>query len=454
MKKGVFFLLLAAMLMPLAIKAQVNSSVHIDSTISACDTYTWSANNQTYTTSGVRTHVSGDTLYILDLTIYNSVTNVISTPVNGGCTYTWGDSLYTSNGTYTQTFKTTNNCDSTVTITLNLSGTAARTYTVTACERYIFKGDTLTTSGVSIINDTTNPLCDSVLTLDLTVNTPYLKSYDTSITECELALWHWNTDMADMKIYRDTVINSEVFSQSTAATRRLFHPRTAEKCFDSLVTVTFNIKKNGIYNYAHTECDFYSFMINDSTVENFSYSRIDTTKYSRMAANGCDTLIILNITIHTSPIVTITGDLRVTPGSNATLHAESDQTLAYTWHNGSHEESITINNVTENVDVFVRGVNNNTGCEHTSYVTIMANEGINDVETAGITIYPNPTSANININSDDVKNVTVFNMNGQQVLNAGNTNTVDLSAMAKGTYVVRIEMNNGAVATRTVILSK
>ena len=43
---------------------------------------------------------------------------------------------------------------------------------------------------------------------------------------------------------------------------------------------------------------------------------------------------------------------------------------------------------------------------------------------------------------------------GQQVINAGITNVVDLGSLNNGTYVVRIEMQNGTVATRTVILSK
>ena len=121
MKKRVFFLLVAALIMPWAMKAQVNSAVHIDSTLSKCDSYTWSVNGQTYTTSTVVTYVSGDTLYILDLTINQSVTNTITEPISGGCTYQWGNNTYTENGTYTQTFTGSNGCDSTVTLTLNLT---------------------------------------------------------------------------------------------------------------------------------------------------------------------------------------------------------------------------------------------------------------------------------------------------------------------------------------------
>ena len=118
MKKRVFFLLLAALMMPLAMNAQQNVSVHIDTTINACTSYTWPVNGTTYTVTGVHTAIVGDTLYILDLTINPVYIEIVSTPIQGGCSYTWGDSVITTSGTHTQTFQSQAGCDSTVTVTL------------------------------------------------------------------------------------------------------------------------------------------------------------------------------------------------------------------------------------------------------------------------------------------------------------------------------------------------
>lgn len=454
MKKRVFFLLLAAMMMPLAMNAQNNVSVHIDSTINACNSYTWSVNGQTYNVSGVHTAIVGDTLYILDLTINPTYTTTISTPVQGGCTYTWGDSVYTTAGQHTQTFKSVNNCDSTVTITLSLTSTATRNYTVTACESYIWKGDTLTSTGVVVYEDTTNVYCDSLLTLNLTIIAPDQRSYDTTIVACEKTRFRFSPSTPWTTVTQDGyIMTSESYSQSSAAARNIFHPRTVERCFDSLVTITFNIRQNNIKNISDHSCDNYSFTVNNE--EHFyNYSTIDTINADK-GVNGCDSLVILNITINKTPNVYITGDLRVAPGSSATLHANSDQNVNYTWSNGQTTESITINNVTGNVDVSLTGLNATTGCENTAHVTIMANAAIDDVNDDIMTIYPNPTSAKININSaEPLKSVSVFNMMGQQVINADNANTVDLSKLNNGAYVIRVEMENGTVATRTVVLSK
>lgn len=464
MKKRVFFLLVAALIMPWAMKAQVNSAVHIDSTLSKCDSYTWSVNGQTYTTSTVVTYVSGDTLYILDLTINQSVTNTITEPISGGCTFQWGNNTYTENGTYTQTFTGSNGCDSTVTLTLNLTSSAAVTYDVTACDNYSFKGETYNTSGTYNITDESNPLCDSIITLNLTVLPIDTIREDITVVACESTVWRWSPEESSTVINHNCTINSNEYSQSTAATRRLFHPRTAERCFDSTVYVTFNIKQHKRNNITERGCDSYTFHFSMQTSDTtstdttlyFTFSKTDSIRFAHAASNGCDSIIIANITINKSPVITISGDLRVTPGSNCTLRALSDQAnTVFTWADGSHDTVYTRNNVTENFDTYVNGKNPSSGCEHTSYVTVLANASINSADDNAINVYPNPTSGVININSNEVvKNITVFNMNGQQMINAKNVNSVDLSVLAKGTYVVRVDLESGKIATRTIVVSK
>lgn len=465
MKKRVFFLLVAAMLMPWAMKAQVNLATHVDSTLTKCDSYTWTVTGATYTSDTVVTHIAGDTLYILDLTINHSVSNTVAEPVQGGCTFQWGNQTYNTPGTYTQTFTAANGCDSVVTITLSLTNSAAVTYDVVACQQYTFKGQTYTTSDTYTIYDNTNENCDSTITLNLTVKSIEQKNYDTIVTACESTEWLWNGDMApELVTVNGTVLTSASFSQSTAAYRRIFHPRTAERCLDSLVTVTFNIKHGNYYHVTESKCGEYTFFFSLQTSDtssidttlHYTYSKSDTIRFPHRATNGCDSILVTNITINHIPVITISGDLRVTPGSNCTLYVSSNQAnTRFTWHDGSHDTVFTKNNVTENFDVSVHGINNTTGCEHTSYVTVLANESINSADDNAISVYPNPTSALININSNEaVKSIAIFSLNGQQMMSAKGVNSVDLSALAKGTYVVRVDLESGKVATRTIVLSK
>ncbi len=468
MKKRVFFLLMAALLMPFAMNAQVKSSVHIDTTVDACVQYTWNVTGQTYTTTGAYTYFSGDTLYILDLTIHPTYNVIVPGIVHGGCSYTWGDSVYHSNqdGIQTQTFKSVYQCDSTVTINLVLADTAYRTYTKSACASYAWKGTTFNTTGTFTYNDTTNSECDSVLTLDLTIiSTGAPREKDSVITSCDKYRFKFNNSFRfasnNNKTYIDITVDGtefttafDGFDTSTTEIRNIFHPRTLEKCYDSVINFHFNIKSKQVINITEQLCDIYSITLSDTATYTYTSSTIDTL-YAPKAVNGCDSIYYLNLTIYKSPEVTISGDLRVTPGSSATLYANSNQPVNFKWFNNSTESSITLDPVNENIDVYVTGTNASTGCSATAYVTVLANVGIGDVDTETLSVYPNPTTAIINVkSSEDVKNISVFNIMGQQVMSANNSTSIDMRSLINGTYVVRVELANGTVTTRTVVLSK
>lgn len=467
MKKRVFFLLVAALIMPFAMNAQPKSAVHVDTTVSACETYTWNVNGQTYTTTGAYTHISGDTLYILDLTINPAYNIVVPGLTHGGCSFTWGNTVYhqSDEGVQTQTFQSVNGCDSTVTINLVLADSAFREYTKVACSDYTWKGTKYTASGVYNVTDQTNPECDSILSLDLTiVSTGAPRVKDSVISACDNYRFRFNNSFRfpsnNNKAYID--INQDGtefttaydgFDTSTVDLRNIFHPRSLDKCYDSVINFHFNIKNKKEIVITEKTCDVFSITIND-TVYNWTSSIIDTVKAPK-SVNGCDSLYYMHLTINKSPYVSISGDLRVTPGSSATLYANCDQQVNYKWFNNSTETSITLEQVNENTDVSLTGTNDSTGCSHTAYATIMANVGINGVDNDQLSIYPNPTTAIINVKSaEEVKSICVFNVNGQQVLRADNATSIDMRGLLNGTYIVRVDLGNGNVATRTVILSK
>lgn len=468
MKKRLFLLLMAALL-PMGLMAQHKSSVHIDSTVNACTSYYWSVSGETYTESGVQTAVVGDTLFILDLSIHPVYNITIPETLQGGCTFSWGDSIYITEGTKTQTFKTVDNCDSTVTINLALSGQAVKGYTITACENYTWKNEAgndsvFTESTVyyreehdttwNSTHDTVISVCDSLLTLNLTVIQPEQKSHDTVVSACEYLYFNFHPSQPAFMINRDTVINSDLtgFPLTDNRGRNTFHPRTVTKCFDSVVLAHITIKHKVYNNYNAKGCGSYTFETSDTSIV-YTYTQRDSINWGK-AANGCDSISLVNITINDSPVVYISGDLRINPNQTSTLYAHCDQNVTYTWdYNNSHDSVITTEPLTANTDIRLTAYNNTTECQSDANVTILVTtEGIDGVEGSLLKIYPNPTTDIVNISADKaISNVTVYNLNGQQVKNINNSNSVDMRNLSNGNYVLRIELEDGSVATSTIV---
>jgi len=100
----------------------------------------------------------------------------------------------------------------------------------------------------------------------------------------------------------------------------------------------------------------------------------------------------------------------------------------------------------------------------TRTIIISACTGIEEAYFSNfIDLYPNPTTGLVNIkydlNNSDSFNISVFNMVGEQVINAGsnqlngsNELTLDLSGQLEGIYFVRFENEEG-IATKKITLS-
>ena len=84
------------------------------------------------------------------------------------------------------------------------------------------------------------------------------------------------------------------------------------------------------------------------------------------------------------------------------------------------------------------------------------NTGINEVIDASTEIYPNPTKNSLNIVSYAVgiNTVSIYNLNGQEVLNTKvNANQIKLntSNLANGVYIIDIKSNNTSIKRKLII---
>lgn len=142
----------------------------------ACDSYTW-IDGVTYTSSNnsathTLTNIQGcDSIITLNLTINESNTGVdVQTACNS---YTWIDGVTytTSNNSATHTLTNIYGCDSVVTLNLTINESNTGVDIQTACDSYTWMdGVTYTTSNNSATHTLTNVSgCDSVVTLNLTI---------------------------------------------------------------------------------------------------------------------------------------------------------------------------------------------------------------------------------------------------------------------------------------------
>ena len=82
------------------------------------------------------------------------------------------------------------------------------------------------------------------------------------------------------------------------------------------------------------------------------------------------------------------------------------------------------------------------------------NLGTNDVEFANntISLYPNPTQEVLNVNSaDQIAKIEVYDLLGKKVASNNNAKNVNVSALGKGVYVVKVAQENGSVVAKRFI---
>ncbi|MDC0231055.1 T9SS type A sorting domain-containing protein, partial [Aureispira] len=247
----------------------------------ACDSYTW-IDSITYTASNnsathVLTNSAGcDSVVTLDLTINNSNTG---TDTQTACdTFTWidGNTYTTSNNSATHTLTNTNGCDSVVTLDLTINYSNTGTDVITACDSYTWiDGNTYTASNNAATHTLTNTAgCDSVVTLNMTIN--YANTGTDVITACDSYTW----------------IDGNTYTTSNNSAT---HTLTNTDGCDSVVTLDLTINYSNTGTDVITACDNYTWI--DGNTYNTSNN---SATHTLTNADGCDSIVTLDLTINYS----------------------------------------------------------------------------------------------------------------------------------------------------------
>jgi trimeric autotransporter adhesin len=409
-------------------------------TVSVCEAYEFYG--ITYDTSGTYTILQDNNnscqKTILELSVFNTV--FTSEYITACQTFEWNGEVYNESGTYTQTLSTTNGCDSIVSLNLTVNnGSTSSTTSITACNNYTWNGTTYNESGTYTINFNEESECDSTAILILNINNSSAPLNDT-VTACDNYSW-----------------NGETYTESGIYT---YSSNNTEGC-DSLATLFLTINNSYQSTEDITACDSYDW--NGSTfTESGEYSFVSTNQA------GCDSTLILELTINNTEVYE--NDIEIAEGESITIGNQTyDETGIYTDSllsiNGC--DSIIITNLTiipksyncnSNFDCTDPG--DGTGyfqtleaCIENCVTSVVENESFN------FNIYPNPFSSETNLefqNSNREKLIIrVIDIRGRILREYKNVTSnhyiIKKESLTKGMYYIQIESKSKVVQKPIVI---
>ncbi|MFT6815553.1 MAG: PKD repeat protein [Sphingobacteriales bacterium] len=85
------------------------------------------------------------------------------------------------------------------------------------------------------------------------------------------------------------------------------------------------------------------------------------------------------------------------------------------------------------------------------YITVEAQTSIATNNTFNMSVYPNPTSDFLNINTDRLVKYVIYNAIGQKVLNGQTSKSINVSELTPGTYSVDIETGSEKMVNKFVV---
>lgn len=126
----------------------------------------------TYNASGNLFGCLSTTSLSSNITVKDTVHVLIADSVCAGLSYTFGTQTLTTAGTYSQSFQAANACDSVVILNFTIRPYITNTVAISICQgqTYAFNGNTYSTSQTGLKDTFSTTGCDSIVTLNLTVN--------------------------------------------------------------------------------------------------------------------------------------------------------------------------------------------------------------------------------------------------------------------------------------------
>ena len=400
----------------------INYSEIEDFTATACDSYTW--HGTPYIVSGTYTFETTTAegcpkTETLHLTINDFVYNDWYAE---SCTsYAWNGETYFETGDYVQTLTTAQGCDSIVTLHLIISDAISVDIYKQACNSYTWNGVTYSTDGDYTQMFTSSQGCDSIVTLHLTLGETVYS--DMTVEACDAYEW-----------FDGIHLESGVYEY-------IFH--SLQSC-DSVVTLNLTIYFSEVEEYTVTANDSY-------TWHGITYTESGMYTYETTTAQGCMRIETLYLTItHEQQyyIISASAGMGGSISPEGDIQVEAGGTVAFSIvPNEGYSISVLMIDGVENPATDTYTFSNVDG-NHAIKALFTVIEGVDEHASPDMKLYPNPAKDKINVESPSMKRIAVFNLLGVLVgsMNVnGDYAVVGTDELSQGTYIMKVEYNDGRV---------
>jgi uncharacterized delta-60 repeat protein len=368
-----------------------------------------------------------DSVVTLNLSINAVYELSVDRTVCQGASVVFGSKTLTTAGTYTNRFSTIHGCDSIVTLNLSINAAYALSVNRTVCQgaSVVFGSKTLTTSGTYTNRFSTIHGCDSIVTLNLSINAAYAISVDRTVCQG----------------------TSFVFGSQTLTTSGTYTNRfsTIHGC-DSIVTLNLSI--NPVYELSvdRTVCQGASFIFGSQIL---TTSGTYTNRFSTI--HGCDSIVHLSLLLLVVDI-----DNRINQNDNILTAVEPN--ASYQWIDseglaipGQNDQQFRPD---ESGTYSVRVEKN--GCSVISEGISLIIPGMEETEAESV--YPNPSHNQVVLTLPEFRNpvsVLLKDVNGRAIRIWNNVEVysgaqLELRGIAAGVYFLQVDDQQGTFLTRMV----
>jgi len=310
-----------------------------------------------------------DTSSVLEITV-NANTDTITLTACDSFMVPSGDEIYTSSGTFTDTILNVDSCDSVITINLTITSKTTSTITPTACDSYTSPSSNYTWTSSGIFMDTipNSDACDSIITVNLTIDS----STSTTINPVACDVYtspSGNNTWTSSGTYLDTIPNS-AGCDSVITINLTINPSPT-------VTITGNSNICfGNSTMLSTSGGTSYLWSNSATTSLITVSPVTDTTYSVMVtdSNGCMDTSTVNVVVHPLPFANAGQNDTICAGENTTLSGSGGVSCSWIPITALNDPTICnpVANPSSTITYNLTVIDSN-GCENMSSVSISGN---------------------------------------------------------------------------------
>jgi len=298
-----------------------------------CSSYT-SPSGNTWTVSGVyidtiTNSVGCDSIITINLIVRQNSTGTINQSICQGQSYFFNGANRTAQGAYLDTLVNAVGCDSVLTLNLTVKQNSTGTINQSICQgqSYFFNGANRTVQGAYLDTLVNVAGCDSVLTLNLTVKQNSTGTINQSI--CQGQSYFFNgANRTAQGAYLDTLVNSvgcdSVLTLNLTVNALPNAVINGPTTICSGLSATLTASGGGTYAWSNSG--------GGNAQASFSPTTNTTYTVTVTGSGNCTATATQAVSVQSAPTATITGPTSVCAGSSVTLTANGGN--SYTWANG------------------------------------------------------------------------------------------------------------------------